>query len=258
VFIGAIVALAGAAIVLMLLWDSPVGLTRAEPGTRYRVGPLEHELPVLRLPSPRPRLIRASVLAEMARLLRYADAVLTEQEIPFWISCGTLLGAIRHQGFIPWDDDIDVQLELRDRTRLVSLTARFKHDGFVLLEAAGGYKLACDNRWRYPYIDLVMVERVGDVLKLCYPLTSDGRSTFAKAVQWPNECLEVDDVFPLVRVPFEFFTVPAPGHTLEAVRHMYGESSLNEARASSPGRFIPWIVNHRTNSLLFALGLSEG
>ena len=242
-------------LVVFVLWGNPVGLQRAESGTRYRVGRFEHVIPALQLPRPRPWLLREATLAGMARLLEYADAVFTRNDIPYWISCGTLLGAVRHDGFIPWDDDIDVQLELSDRPRLLALGQRFLQDGFVLLEAGGGYKLAYANFWRFPYIDLAVVDRVDGALKLCYPLTADGRGTFAKAVEWPNECLPLDDVFPLTRVPFEYFSVSAPRRTLGAVHAMYGEHSLNEVHNDN---FVPWILNHRTDAVLFKLGLTEG
>lgn len=37
-----------------------------------------------------------------------------EHDIPYFITYGTLLGAVRHKGFIPWDDDIDVHLAPND------------------------------------------------------------------------------------------------------------------------------------------------
>jgi lipopolysaccharide cholinephosphotransferase len=51
-------------------------------------------------------------------ILKEFDRVCRLHEIPYSLAGGTALGAIRHQGFIPWDDDIDVHLMRHDFKRL--------------------------------------------------------------------------------------------------------------------------------------------
>lgn len=54
-------------------------------------------------------------------LLEAFDAFCSEHGLRYSLTAGTLLGAIRHKGFIPWDDDIDVCMPRPDYDRLATL-----------------------------------------------------------------------------------------------------------------------------------------
>jgi len=60
------------------------------------------------------RIIQLSLLV----LLKKIDEVCRKNEIPYFLAAGTLFGAVRHKGFIPWDDDVDVFMFHDDVDRL--------------------------------------------------------------------------------------------------------------------------------------------
>lgn len=64
-------------------------------------------------------------------LLHQLDTVCKANNLTYFAGAGTLLGAIRHKGFIPWDDDIDIYMLRPDYDRLTKLAKDFKDPYFL-------------------------------------------------------------------------------------------------------------------------------
>ncbi len=57
----------------------------------------------------------------MLGMLEKLDDICRRHGIPYWLSSGTLIGAVRHGGFIPWDDDVDIEMLESDYQRLIGV-----------------------------------------------------------------------------------------------------------------------------------------
>jgi len=73
---------------------------------------------------------------KMLEILVVVTDICDKYNLPYWISGGTLLGAIRHGGFIPWDDDIDIELLRPDYKKLLRILPKELPD-YLYLQTPG-------------------------------------------------------------------------------------------------------------------------
>ena len=80
-------------------------------------------------------------------ILKYVDAVCKEYNLRYFLSFGTFTEAIRHKGFIPWDDDIDISMPREDYERFVEITKNANGKFVTLYPGKEGYP--------YPFVKVV-------------------------------------------------------------------------------------------------------
>lgn len=78
-----------------------------------------------------PDILRSAQLI-MLDMLSEFDAICKKHGLRYWMDSGTLLGAVRHQGFIPWDDDIDLCMPIEDYQRFLKIAENELSDDIFL------------------------------------------------------------------------------------------------------------------------------
>ena len=185
----------------------------------------------------------------MLDMLKYIDKVCRENNIKYWLSYGTCLGAVRHGGFIPWDDDVDIEIEKKDYKKLISILKKNSsdyvvQDGKTDLEYTHNYPKLRDsksiidesgsydkhNKYQGIFIDIFLLEPSNSetIFKICGSLWY---RTVLHCINIKNKWLRIcalnclrfllnKILFPVIRV---FYKIKSHGILRNALGGMFPE-----------------------------------
>jgi len=125
---------------------------------------------------------------EIYKILVVVDRFCENHNIPYFMTGGTALGAIRHKGFIPWDDDADIIMLRPYYERFLKLCKTELPEGFVLQHYSVDKStyvtyakiLNKQTRMRYPIYGL---QTIGHVYLDIFPMDGVPKNIFIRRVQ---------------------------------------------------------------------------
>jgi lipopolysaccharide cholinephosphotransferase len=169
---------------------------------------------------------RPAYILALYQLMKDVHDVLEACHIDYWIEGGTLLGAVRHHGIIPWDDDLDVQIRDEDRERFSKEAAPvFKALGYSVGNRPGkdcGFQVQMGPKHLHllphevpPPADIYAAkEKIPGEVCIC---------TCSKGIKFT-------DLFPLKKVPFGALHVWAPANPIPYLTALYGKNWATMAK----------------------------
>lgn len=182
----------------------------------------------------------------MLDILEVVDSICQRNGISYWLSSGTLLGAVRHGGFIPWDDDVDIEMLRDDYLKLMEILPKELPEQYVLQnnETDSNYvylyakvrdthshieeKCVFNRHFRYngAFIDIFPLEpaipKLSRIASILYNRLCLG--------QIKNTSLYKTNLFLLQKIIFPIFRRITALYTPQNIHYTYGVGFLNESR----------------------------
>lgn len=166
------------------------------------------------------------------KTMKDLNDILLKNGIAYWVTGGSLIGALRHRGIVPWDDDGDICIMRKDVNKLRKLVPLFERKNYILEEGTAdeddGSPEPCVNKknsctWFLEPkgknslgVDIFVMDRIG-------PLVTYADPSWRNAPNGGRTCYFLHRyIFPLIPVRFGNFWVMTPYNAIEHLNQCYG------------------------------------
>ena len=162
---------------------------------------------------------RVAIQQEVLELLRVVTQAAEREGLTYFAINGTLLGAEKFQGLIPWEDDADLGIVLSEveqwQRLLVTVTAG---TGYRCDPITYGWVLSGPQKGM---LDLIVFAPVEGVYRMAYPL-AQGKATFLMSLIRKYE-FPVTELLPLKRYPYDGLLLWGPADGRSICHRAYGK-----------------------------------
>ncbi|WP_395477415.1 LicD family protein [Rickettsia endosymbiont of Pantilius tunicatus] len=152
--------------------------------------------------------ISENTALSLYQIMKDTHELLTKHNINYWIDGGTLLGAVRHQGIIPYDDDLDIGIIQEDEIRLQQIFPEFQKLGYSISHDLA-YKI-CQKGC----IDIFTFQKEQN--KFIH-------ANLKTRTQYPNDFFYDHELLPLKKYKFGNIEVFGPYNPKENLNRQYPE-----------------------------------
>ena len=172
--------------------------------------------------------LEPSAVQDLYQMLKDTTEILDRAGIKYLVISGTALGVVRHQGLIPWDDDVDIAIFHEDEPKLVNLKPAFDAIGYhvmydtnnaVMYNVSKKGNPPLDDRAELtvPFLDIFVVHKDPKTKRIVY-------SNWRTRDYFPSEWYPEDVFFPIRKGKFGDVSVNCINNPQWSFSQCYGVS----------------------------------
>lgn len=169
---------------------------------------------------------KKSIVKQIYQMTFDIHKIFINNGIKYWVTGSTLLGAVRHEGLIPWIDNTIFCILSKDIRKISSLELHLNNCGYGLCKVKHGYRISQNNKtnavvngvekdYSYPYLDILTFRKFSDdKYRLSLKSARD---------KYPKEEWKEKDLFPVSEYIFGEFNVTGPHKFKNYLNTYYGK-----------------------------------
>jgi len=192
----------------------------------YNIKNIKHKIPNQLIFKNDIEMTDQNLLNNLYESLKYTINFFEKHKIKYIAIGGTLIGSVRHTGFIPWDNDFDLLIFKNDFDKLKLLLKEFNTGQHKIINCPPGFKIFYN---KIPLGDIFVYDIDKDFkFSKSYPYVNDKPLFYVNRIYFPWIKYNLIDLLPVKKTIFEDFSINIPNNTKNVLKINYPNNNLLE------------------------------